>query len=148
QSITYRVLKNGEPIFQASINPIKTTADDWRFTVAGDVGDGGREERTIAKGIFDSKPDLMVIPGDIVYGLGRTSEYLARFFPVYNADEAGSSGVPMLRSTRFAACPGNHDTDHGARGYYGGNLDLFPDGLGYFVWWDQPLNGPDLAQSN
>jgi hypothetical protein len=33
------------------------------------------------------------------------------------------------------AAPGNHDTDTR-------DLDKYPDGLAYYLFWDQPLNGP------
>jgi len=143
--IAYRVIKDGAQVFEATINPIKSGDDPWRVDIVGDIGEGDRAEREVAQGIYDGKPDLFVIPGDIVYAWGRTSEYLSRLFPFYNADKANESGVPLLRSTRTVACTGNHDTGFGGRGYYGGNLDVFPDGLGYFLWWDQPLNGPQLS---
>jgi acid phosphatase type 7 len=40
-----------------------------------------------------------------------------------------------LRSVPFIAAPGNHDTDLA-------NFQRFPDALAYFLYWDQPLNGP------
>ena len=77
----------------------------------------------------------MMIPGDIVYARGRVSEYRDNFWPVYNADEASPSvGVPLLRSTLFIAAPGNHDIANR-------DLEKFPDGLAYFFYWEQPLNG-------
>jgi hypothetical protein len=44
-------------------------------------------------------------------------------------------GAPLLRSTLFLAAPGNHDI--ATR-----DLEKYPDGLAYFLYWDQPLNGP------
>ncbi len=77
-----------------------------------------------------------MIPGDIVYDRGRVSEYRTRFWPIYNADEPSpSSGAPLLRSTLFVAAPGNHDI--ASR-----DLGRQPDGLAYFYFWSQPLNGP------
>lgn len=145
--IAYRVLKNGVPVFRADIKSIKPAADQFRVDLAGDVGYGSEAERVIAGEIFDSKPDLVVIPGDVTYGFGRTLEYLARFFPYYNADPLSKVGYPLLRSTLSVAAPGNHDTAIGA-GDDTRDLDTFPDGLGYFLWWDQPLNGPKLPLPN
>jgi hypothetical protein len=55
---------------------------------------------------------------------------------VYNAEEASPHlGAPLLRSTLFVAAPGNHDI--ATR-----DLDKYPDGLAYFLYWEQPLNGP------
>jgi 3',5'-cyclic AMP phosphodiesterase CpdA len=147
QPITYRVMRDGAPVYQATIKAIKSGDDAWRVDIAGDIGEGDNAESQVARGMYDGKPDLLVIPGDIVYGWGRTSEYLSRLFPYYNADRESGSGVPLLRSTLAAACPGNHDTGFGGRGHYCGDLNLFPDGLGYFLWWDQPLNGPQLSPS-
>jgi hypothetical protein len=76
-----------------------------------------------------------MIPGDIVYEHGLISEYRKLFWPVYNADEPSQSGAPLLRSTLFVAAPGNHDTDTR-------DLDRYPDALAYYLFWDQPLNGP------
>ena len=78
----------------------------------------------------------MVVTGDVVYIRGRVSEYLDHFFPVYNSDRAGRAwGAPLLRSTLFLAAPGNHDLIER-------DLDTHPDGLAYFYYWAQPLNGP------
>ena len=44
-------------------------------------------------------------------------------------------GAPLLRSVPFIAAPGNHDTDLN-------NFQRYPDALAYFLYWDQPLNGP------
>jgi hypothetical protein len=78
---------------------------------------------------------LLVIPGDIVYEYGLIDDYRKKFWPVYNADDASQSGVPLLRSTLFVAAPGNHDTDTR-------DLERHPDALAYYLYWDQPLNGP------
>jgi acid phosphatase type 7 len=43
--------------------------------------------------------------------------------------------VSLLRSTLFVAAPGNHDI--ASR-----DLGASPDGLAYFYYWAQPLNGP------
>jgi len=78
----------------------------------------------------------VMIPGDIVYGRGRVSEYRENFWPIYNADQASPDvGAPLLRSTLFLAAPGNHDIANR-------DLEKYPDGLAYFLYWDQPLNGP------
>ncbi len=71
---------------------------------------------------------------------GRASEYLDHFFPVYNSDPAGRAwGAPLLRSTPFLAAPGNHDLIER-------DLDTHPDGLAYFYYWAQPLNGPEAPR--
>src|SRR5206468_198680 len=67
---------------------------------------------------------------------GRISEYREKFWPVYDVDVAApATGAPLLRSTLVVAAPGNHDI--ASR-----DLEKYPDGLAYFLYWDQPRNGP------
>ncbi|MEP6539645.1 MAG: metallophosphoesterase [Bryobacteraceae bacterium] len=83
-----------------------------------------------------AKPDFVFIPGDIVYSRGQASEYMLKYFPIYNSAKASPElGAPLLRSTLFVAAPGNHDIA-------APNLAAFPDTLAYFYYWSQPLNGP------
>lgn len=139
----YRLRKDGEIVFVQEINTLPAPLERHRFVVTGDVANGGRGERAVAKKIFEASPSLVMIAGDIVYQHGRLLEYFNYFFPVYNADERVSSGVPLLRSILTVAAPGNHDTAIGSRGDTR-NLDWFPDGMGYYVLWKQPLNGPSV----
>lgn len=143
---SYRLLEDGKPIFDTEAMPFHSGLQKWRFAVIGDCGAGTIAQRAVASALHKScKPDVLLIAGDIVYQNGRLGEYLRRFFPVYNADSAGSQGVPMMRSTLFVAAPGNHDTAHGSLSD-GSDLNLFPDGLAYYALWKQPLNGPELAK--
>jgi 3',5'-cyclic AMP phosphodiesterase CpdA len=100
-----------------------------------DIGAGTPEQKPLANRAFLSKPDVVIVPGDIVYELGLISEYRTKFWPIYNAEKSDEQGAPLLRSVPFVAAPGNHDTDMH-------DLDKHPDGLAYFHFWDQPLNGP------
>jgi hypothetical protein len=136
QEFQYRVLKNGKPVFDARAHARKAAGQPYRFVLFGDCGQGTPSENTVAYQAYLAKPDFLFIPGDIVYGSGRISEYRTKFFPNYNADEPSpSNGAPLLRSTVFIAAPGNHDTALN-------NYQRFPDALAYFLYWDQPLNGP------
>jgi 3',5'-cyclic AMP phosphodiesterase CpdA len=132
----YRVLKSGKTVFESTARPRKSASQAHRFVLFGDCGQGTPAENAVAYQASLVKPDFIFIPGDIVYGSGRISEYRTKFFPSYNADEASAgAGVPLLRSIPFIAAPGNHDTDLR-------NYQRFPDALAYFLYWDQPLNGP------
>jgi hypothetical protein len=132
----YRVLKAGQPVFESTARARKSASQPFRFVLFGDCGQGTPEENAVAYQAYVSKPDFLFIPGDIVYSSGRISEYRTRFFPSYNAEDASPSlGAPLLRSVVFIAAPGNHDTDLR-------NYQRFPDALAYFLYWDQPLNGP------
>jgi hypothetical protein len=127
--------QRGEAVFTAEARAPKSAGQKYRGAIFGDCGAGTREQAPLALRAFESRPDFVMIPGDIVYEHGRISEYREKFWPVYNADEPSASGVPLLRSTLTVAAPGNHDTDTR-------DLDKYPDGLAYFLFWDQPLNGP------
>ncbi|HLK65751.1 MAG TPA: metallophosphoesterase [Bryobacteraceae bacterium] len=136
QEFQYRVLKSGKQMFDASGRARKATGQPYRFALFGDCGQGTPAENAIAYQAYLAKPDFVFIPGDIVYGSGRISEYRTRFFPSYNEDEPSAAhGGPLLRSIPFIAAPGNHDTDLV-------NFRRYPDALAYFLYWDQPLNGP------
>jgi 3',5'-cyclic AMP phosphodiesterase CpdA len=136
QDFQYRLLKDGKPVFDAAGHARKSPRQPFRFVLFGDCGQGTPSENAIAYRAYLAKPDFLFIPGDIVYGAGRISEYRTKFFPVYNADEPSvANGAPLLRSVPFIAAPGNHDTELA-------NFRRFPDALAYFLYWDQPLNGP------
>jgi 3',5'-cyclic AMP phosphodiesterase CpdA len=138
EEFRYRVLKAGTPVFEASARARKSAAQPFRFVLFGDCGQGTPSENTVAYQAYLAKPDFLFIPGDIVYSSGRISEYRDRFYPTYNADEpAATIGAPLLRSVPFIAAPGNHDTALN-------NYRRFPDALAYFLYWDQPLNGPSI----
>jgi 3',5'-cyclic AMP phosphodiesterase CpdA len=136
QEFHYRVLKNGKPVFDAVGRARKSAGQPFRFALFGDSGQGTPAENAIAYQAYLVKPDFIFIPGDVVYDAGRISEYRTRFFPSYNSEEpSASSGAPLLRSVPFIAAPGNHDTALA-------NYRRFPDALAYYLYWDQPLNGP------
>jgi acid phosphatase type 7 len=134
----YRVLQAGKSVFEASARARKPAGQPFRFVLFGDCGQGTPSENAVAYQAYLAKPDFVFIPGDIVYSSGRISEYRDRFYPTYNADEPGATiGAPLLRSVPFIAAPGNHDTALN-------NYSRFPDALAYFLYWDQPLNGPSI----
>jgi hypothetical protein len=142
RAVAYRVSKNGQVVFESATRLPPGTRNGGpvlgnRVVIYGDCGAGTPEQRAIAFAVQQARPDYAVITGDIVYSRGRISEYREKFFPVYNADRAApETGAPLLRSTLFIAAPGNHDI--ATR-----DLKTYPDGLAYFLYWDQPLNGPD-----
>ncbi len=132
----YRVRKGAEVVFSAEGTARKSADQPYRFVAVGDLAQGTPGQRAIAHRMVLERPDFVMITGDIVYGRGRITEYRERFWPVYNADDQSPSvGGPLLRSTLTVAAPGNHDV--GSR-----NLWLYPDGLAFYYYWAQPLNGP------
>jgi 3',5'-cyclic AMP phosphodiesterase CpdA len=135
-SFTYRLKAGEKNVVTAEARAPKSADQAYRFAVFGDCGAGSSDQKPVAHQAVLARPDFVVIPGDVVYERGRASEYSRLFWPVYNADETSpAQGGPLLRSSVLIAAAGNHDTD-------GRNLDRYPDGLAYFYYWEQPLNGP------
>jgi hypothetical protein len=138
----YRVRQDNQVVFEAEGRAPRSADQTQRFVVFGDCGANTPEQRAIAYRAFLAKPHYIMITGDIVYGKGLISEYRTNFWPVYNAETASpSEGAPLLRSTLFLAAPGNHDI--ASR-----DLGKNPDGLAYFYYWLQPLNGPVAAEGS
>jgi acid phosphatase type 7 len=136
-TFSYRVSRGGEVVFSAEARAPKAADQPHRFVAFGDCGAATPEQKAIAHRTFLARPDFVMITGDIVYGKGLISEYRDKFWPIYNAERASpSDGAPLLRSTLFVAAPGNHDI--ASR-----DLGQTPDGMAYFYYWSQPLNGPD-----
>jgi hypothetical protein len=141
-AFSYQVSKDGQVVFSAEGHPPSAADRPYCFVVFGDCGVNTIEQRAVAYQAYLARPDLVLLTGDIVYDRGRISEYREKFWPIYNADEASpSTGAPLLRSTVFLASPGNHDV--GIR-----DLAAYPDGLAYFLYWSQPLNGPPGAEGS
>jgi 3',5'-cyclic AMP phosphodiesterase CpdA len=134
----YRVLKEGKPVFEAAGRARKSASQPVRFALFGDSSQNTPGQRAIAYQTSLQNPDFVFVTGDIVYTAGRISEYRDKYFPIYNAEKAGpETGAPLIRTVPFIAAPGNHDTILQ-------NFQRFPDALVYFLYWDQPLNGPQV----
>jgi acid phosphatase type 7 len=134
-TFAYRISKNGKVVFTADAKAPKSVAQPFRFVASGDMGAGTKEAKQIANGMYKANADFVTISGDIVYEYGLISEYKTKFWPIYNTDKVDEIGVPLMRSTLFVAAVGNHDADTR-------DLDKYPDALAYYLFWDQPLNGP------
>jgi hypothetical protein len=135
----YQVMLNGKTVFQAEGRTRPGKGQRARIAFVSDFGDPIPPPRAIAHRIFLQQPDVVVMPGDIVYLHGRVSEYRLCHFPNYNNDLAGhATGAPLLRSIPTMAGLGEHDT-----GTNVGNPAPH-DILGYYFYWSQPLNGPSL----
>lgn len=131
----YKVMKNGKEVFASEAQAIKTKEQPYNFVVMGDIGAETIDQKKLAQQAFLSQPDFVAIPGDIVYEKGLIAEYTKKFWPVYNADKTDSTGAPLMRSVPFIAAVGNHDADSR-------DMDKTPDALAYYLFFDQPLNGP------
>jgi hypothetical protein len=132
---SYRVIKDGKIVFSSEGQAIKSADQSYRFVAMGDIGAETPDQKKLAVQAYLTKPDFVVVPGDIVYETGLISDYRKKFWPVYNNDKADTTGAPLMRSIPFIAAVGNHDADSR-------DLDKTPDALAYYMFWEQPLNGP------
>lgn len=123
----YRVLKNKKVVFSAKGKAPKEKDQSYRFVAFGDIGAGTPSAKALAQQAYKVKPDLVVVPGDIVYERGLISEYRTKFWPVYNADTISTEGAPLMRSIPFVAAMGNHDGDTR-------DLNSYPDALAYYAF--------------
>ncbi|MBL0311205.1 MAG: metallophosphoesterase [Holophagaceae bacterium] len=131
---------DGKTIFQSEGHGPKNASQPQRIVLYGDGASGSLHQKAITFQIGAQNPDSVVVLGDIVYDRGRASEYLGRYFPIYNADVADPAlGAPLLRSVPTVGVLGNHDVAPlNARG------DRPSDGLAYYLYWNLPMNGPEL----
>lgn len=141
----YRVDMNGERVVEGYFTTRKPRGEKVRFVSFGDNSHGDMSDRAIAYQAFRARPDFVMNTGDTVYDSGLDNEYSRHFFPIYNADEAGSRiGAPLLRAVPFYTVLGNHDiTSRDAKGHPVSDLDHYPDACGYFTNMHLPLNGPE-----
>lgn len=134
----YRLKKNNKIVFTATGKAPKNATQPYRLIVTGDMGSGSEDARLLSEQAMLAAPDMMLVAGDLVYERGLISEYSTKFWPVYNADSLTHSGSPLMRSVPIVGAPGNHDTDTW-------DLDKHPDAMAYYLFWDQPLNGPAIT---
>lgn len=133
--VEYRVLREGTAVFASRVLTRPSQDSGYRCVVMGDCGTGSPGQRQIAARVHSESPDLVMIPGDIVYNNGRIGEYRSSFFPVFSAARPDPAvGAPLLSTTLFLAGLGQHDTES--------NLQTQPDGFAYYYYWSQPRNGP------
>jgi predicted phosphodiesterase len=124
--VRYEVLEDNRTVFRSRVAAPKGSRQPFRMVVVGDIGRGTRGQKLVASQMAKANPDLVVVPGDIVYPHGRMQEYRKFFFPVYEG---------LLARSLWVGVTGNHDTLYR-------DLRRYPDGLAYYDYWYQPTNGP------
>lgn len=135
----YRVKLAGVAAFEAEGRAKAGPGQPHRFVAFGDCAAGTPGQRRVAYQVSRARPDFALITGDIVYFRGKVGEYRSKFFPIYAAPGASPElGAPLLGSTLFVGVPGNHDI---ALKEFDRDSDL----MAYFLFWEQPLNGPARA---
>ena len=136
----YRVKRAGAVAFEAWGKAKPAPGRPHRFVAFGDCAANTPGQRRVAYQVSRARPDYAVITGDIVYFRGKVGEYRSKFFPIYAAAEASPElGAPLLGSIPFVGVPGNHDI---ALKEFDRDSDL----MAFFLFWEQPLNGPTRAR--
>lgn len=142
QAFEYKLLLDDELVFESQGRfPSRSDSANARTVVFGDFADGAIGASKIAQAALSLNPDLVVIPGDIVYKSGLFSEYRKHLDPVFNG--SAPEGVPLASTTVIAAAAGNHDTripDFEDAQQHSSKADLFA----FFRTWRHPDNGPKL----
>lgn len=139
----YKLLLDDELVFESRGRfPSCSDAANTRTVVFGDFADGATGASKIAQAALSLTPDLIVMPGDIVYKSGLFSEYRKHLDPVLNG--SAPEGVQLASTTVIAAAAGNHDTripDFEDAQQHSSKSDLFA----FFRTWRHPDNGPKLG---
>ncbi len=134
--VDYKVLLGTDVRYAASVTAPKSDRQAYRVTVFGDCGVAGAEQAQIAYQAHLTKPDMVVLTGDLVYSRGKISEYRKNFFPYYTSELASpKNGAPLFANALTVAAAGNHDILQR-------DFATSPELLAYFYYWSQPLNGP------
>jgi hypothetical protein len=135
----YEVWKDGNKVFEAKAKAPVQPKQKWRLVAFGDCGRGTAEQAKVSFQASKVNGDAVLVTGDIVYDLGRVSEYETKFWTYYNGSATSPErGSQMMRSIPFLPVLGNHDMASN-------DLTRYPDGLAYFYFYRVPLNGPKLA---
>ena len=138
----YEVWKNGNKVFESTAKAPVKSDQKWRLVSFGDCGRGTKEQAMVSYQASKVNGDAVLLTGDIVYDLGRVSEYETKFWNYYNGSATSAErGSQMMRSVPFIPVLGNHDMASN-------DLTKYPDGLAYFYFYQVPLNGPKLAPNS
>jgi hypothetical protein len=139
QPFTYDLLLDDMVVFSAGAMAPKAPGQAFRFALMGNPGRGSRNLKALAYRVYEARPDLLVLLGDLVPGKGRMSDYQRGWWSMVNNNQAATVvGAPLLRSTLTVAVPGKVDTG-------GRDVRKRGDSLAYYPYWIQPDNGPRVA---
>lgn len=138
QQVQYRVLRNGDLIGENTFATRKSAEQPLRFIVTGDLASGGTGKYAIARQIAQVQPQFVLVCGDIAYERGRISDYLTKFWPVYNDNQPAGQGTTLMQSTPFYVALGNHDAELA-------DLATMPDAFAAFYFFHAPRIAPAIG---
>jgi hypothetical protein len=148
EKFDYTVFADGLPVYSATAKARPAAGGAFKALIFGDMGNGHKWQKRIAHQMSQNNKygaELVFSTGDVVYQNGRYSEYLSKFFAVYQPQiEGPDSGATLFDDTVVLSCAGNHDfgwLDPDALVTF----DEYPDMFAFYPLWSMPLNGPDSA---
>ena len=145
---TYVVYADNVPVAHATPTARPGAGQPFTAMLFGDMGNGSRFQRRVAFEMAKENKhgaQLILSMGDVTYQNGRFSEYLSKFFAVYQPSVEGpDSGATLFDDVVVISCSGNHDVGWLDPGNHV-NFDVYPDMLAYYQLWSLPLNGPDAT---
>jgi len=148
EKFDYTVFADGLPVFSATAKARPAAGVAFKALIFGDMGNGHKWQKLIAHQMSQNNKygaELVFSTGDVVYQNGRYSEYLSKFFPIYQPQQEGPDfGATLFDNTVVLSCGGNHDfgwLDPDALV----SFDEYPDMMAFYQIWSMPLNGPDSA---
>ena len=148
QKFDYTVFADGLPVYTATAKARPGAGTSFKAMIFGDMGNGHKWQKLIADQMSKNDKhgaELIVSTGDVVYQNGRYSEYLSKFFGVYQPPQEGPEyGATLFDDTVVISCAGNHDVGWLDVGDFV-TFDEYPDMMAYYQLWSMPLNGPDSA---
>jgi hypothetical protein len=139
----YRLRQGTQIIAEGFFTTRKPRGLPVRIIAFGDSGSGDVSQRAITYQVYKARPDLILHTGDNVYDSGLDSEYERFFFPVYNAETAGTRiGAPLVSTVPFYTVIANHDVNgRDAAGRPCADFQTAPDSLAYFTAMHLPHTG-------
>ena len=144
EPFAYRFLSDRQVVFEAGGFAPSLPGQPMRIVVTGDGGDGGEEQRALARQILAEHRAgpiaLALLTGDLVYPCGQREEYDQSFFPVYNGDPGEADSAPLMRELPFVGALGNHDV--GDKGFW--IFDRCTPDYSYLAFWRHPSSRAPL----
>ncbi|MBS1991468.1 MAG: metallophosphoesterase [Cyanobacteria bacterium SZAS LIN-2] len=146
EQFDYAVFADGVPVFRATARARPPQGAGFKALIFGDMGNGSKWQKLIAHQMAQQNKrgaELVISTGDVVYQNGRYSEYLSKFFAVYQPQKEGPDhGATLFDDTVVLSCGGNHDFGWLDTETLIG-FDEYPDVMAFYQLWSLPLNGPD-----
>ena len=139
EKLQYRINLGGQSIFESTARALPPPDKEVRVALAGDIACGSITLRRLLNESSSFDPDLLILTGDLLSVPANANAYLGKFFPEF---------ATVMSKTPVAVCPGDKDIStnkYDPDKKDNRNLDLTNEGMAFFSFWKEPLNGPGKA---